>query len=233
MDERRPNPQQVLHAIREQDAQESHGKLKIFFGYAAGVGKTYAMLQAAHQARKNGVDVAVGYVERHTRPDTLALLDGLEQLPCKEMIYKGVSLKEFDLDAALKRNPQLLLVDELAHSNAAGCRHAKTIPGRRRTAAGWNRRIHHRQCPASGVPERSGGLHHRHIAVSERIPDRVFDSADQVELVDIEPADLIARLQARQGISEASRRSGLWVISSPWKTWRPCAKSPCGARRTV
>ena len=82
MDERRPNPQQVLHAIREQDAQESHGKLKIFFGYAAGVGKTYAMLQAAHQARKNGVDVAVGYVERHTRPDTLALLDGLEQLPC-------------------------------------------------------------------------------------------------------------------------------------------------------
>lgn len=119
MEERRPNPQQVLHAIREQDDQESHGKLKIFFGYAAGVGKTYAMLQAAHQARKNGVDVAVGYVERHTRPDTLALLDGLEQLPCKEMIYKGVSLKEFDLDAALKRKPQLLLVDELAHSNAA------------------------------------------------------------------------------------------------------------------
>ena len=80
MEERRPNPQQVLHAIREQDDQESHGKLKIFFGYAAGVGKTYAMLQAAHQARKNGVDVAVGYVERHTRPDTLALLDGLEDV---------------------------------------------------------------------------------------------------------------------------------------------------------
>ena len=155
MDERRPNPQQVLHAIREQDAQESHGKLKIFFGYAAGVGKTYAMLQAAHQARKNGVDVAVGYVERHTRPDTLALLDGLEQLPCKEMIYKGVSLKEFDLDAALKRKPQLLLVDE-----RGGLPAREEIPGCRRTAAGWNRRIHHRQCPASGVPERSGGLHH-------------------------------------------------------------------------
>ena len=125
MDERRPNPQQVLHAIREQDAQESHGKLKIFFGYAAGVGKTYAMLQAAHQARKNGVDVAVGYVERHTRPDTLALLDGLEQLPNKESPYKNITLREVDLDGALARKPQLILVDELAHTNAAGSRHRK------------------------------------------------------------------------------------------------------------
>ena len=195
MDERRPNPQQVLHAIREQDAQESHGKLKIFFGYAAGVGKTYAMLQAAHQARKNGVDVAVGYVERHTRPDTLALLDGLEQLPCKEMIYKGVSLKEFDLDAALKRNPQLLLVDELAHSNAAGCRHAKRYQDveellRAGIDVYTTVNVQHLESLNDLVASIT------HIAVSERIPDRVFDSAEQVELVDIEPADLIARLQA-------------------------------------
>lgn len=90
------------------------GRLKIFFGYAAGVGKTYAMLEAAHQAQKQGIDVVVGYVEPHARPDTLALLDGLEVLPCKEMDYRGIKLREFDLDGALQRRPQLILVDELA-----------------------------------------------------------------------------------------------------------------------
>ena len=108
-----------------QTEERQRGSLKIFFGYAAGVGKTYAMLEAAHSAARQGVDVAVGYIERHTRPDTLALLDGLEQLPNKTVEYKGIRLKEFDLDGALKRHPQLLLVDELAHSNAAGCRHVK------------------------------------------------------------------------------------------------------------
>ena len=101
------------------------GRLKIFFGYAAGVGKTYAMLEAAHRAKDQGLDVVVGYIERHTRPDTLALLDGLEQLPNRRIDYKGIQLGEFDLDAALQRRPQILLVDELAHSNAAGCRHSK------------------------------------------------------------------------------------------------------------
>ncbi len=101
------------------------GKLKIFFGYAAGVGKTYAMLQAAHQAQKEGLDVVVGYVEQHARPDTLALLNGLEILPCREIDYRGIKLKEFDLDQALQRRPQLILVDELAHNNAQGCRHTK------------------------------------------------------------------------------------------------------------
>lgn len=94
------------------------GKLKIFFGYAAGVGKTYAMLEAAHQVQREGIDVVVGYVEPHARPDTLALLDGLEVLPCKEISYRGIELKEFDLDMALQRKPQLILVDELAHNNA-------------------------------------------------------------------------------------------------------------------
>ena len=101
------------------------GRLKIFFGYAAGVGKTYAMLEAAHLAQKQGVDVVVGYVERHARPDTLALLDGLEQLPTRTVAYRGIELREFDIDAALERRPQLILVDELAHSNAAGSRHLK------------------------------------------------------------------------------------------------------------
>ncbi len=94
------------------------GRLKIFFGYAAGVGKTYAMLEAAHQAQKEGIDVVVGYVEPHARPDTLALLDGLETLQPAETNYRGIILREFDLDLALQRNPQLILVDELAHTNA-------------------------------------------------------------------------------------------------------------------
>ena len=103
-----------------QETMPEPGRLKIFFGYAAGVGKTYAMLEAAHQAKAAGMDVVVGYVERHTRPDTLALLDGLEILPCREMEYRGIRLQELDLDGALARHPQLILVDELAHSNAPG-----------------------------------------------------------------------------------------------------------------
>ena len=101
------------------------GRLKIFFGYAAGVGKTYAMLEIAHRAQKEGIDVVVGYVEPHARPDTLALLDGLEMLPPAEIEYHGIRLREFDLDTALQRKPQLILVDELAHTNAPGSRHIK------------------------------------------------------------------------------------------------------------
>ena len=98
MEDEKRDPQRFLRELSQQ-TDEKKGKLKIFFGYAAGVGKTYAMLKAAHRAKRDGVDVVVGYVERHVRPDTLALLDGLEQLPCKELDYKGIHLKEFDLDA--------------------------------------------------------------------------------------------------------------------------------------
>src|SRR5260370_42097763 len=99
--------------------------MKVFFGYAAGVGKTYAMLEAASRERAEGVDLVVGYVEPHNRPETEALLEGLEILPPRLVSYRGVNLKEFDLDAALARRPQLILVDELAHTNAEGLRHAK------------------------------------------------------------------------------------------------------------
>ena len=171
------------------------GRLKIFFGYAAGVGKTYAMLKAAHRAKDQGVDVAVGYVEKHTRPDTLALLDGLEQLPTLKVEYKGIVLNEFDLDAALKRRPQLLLVDELAHSNAAGCRHTKRYQDveellRAGIDVYTTVNVQHLESLNDLVASIT------QVAVSERIPDSVFDSADQVELVDIEPDDLILRLQA-------------------------------------
>ena len=195
MEEQRPDPQQLLHSIKRQEIHTKQGKLKIFFGYAAGVGKTYSMLQAAHQAKTAGRDVVVGYVERHIRPETLALLDGLEQLPCKEVEYRGVALKEFDIDAALRRRPQLILVDELAHSNAAGSRHAKRYQDveellRAGIDVYTTVNVQHLESLNDLVESIT------HVAVSERIPDRIFDSADQVELVDIEPADLIARLQA-------------------------------------
>ncbi len=195
MEDQRPSPQQLLYDIQKQQDQVNQGKLKIFFGYAAGVGKTYAMLQAAHQAKDDGIDVVVGYVERHVRPDTLALLDGLEQLPCKEVTYKGVVLKEFDLDAALARKPKLILVDELAHSNAAGCRHAKRYQDveellRAGIDVYTTVNVQHMESLHDLVASITG------VTVSERIPDRVFDSATQIKLVDIEPADLITRLQA-------------------------------------
>ena len=171
------------------------GRLKIFFGYAAGVGKTYAMLEAAHQAQKEGVDVVVGYVEPHARPDTLALLEGLEVLSCREVDYRGIRLREFDLDGALARRPQLILVDELAHSNAPGCRHTKRYQDvEELLQAGINVyttvNVQHLESLNDLVTSITG------IVVNERIPDHVFDRANQVELVDIAPADLETRLEA-------------------------------------
>lgn len=175
--------------------QKESGELKIFFGYAAGVGKTYAMLEAAHQAKEEGVDVVVGYVERHTRPDTLALLEGLEILPCKEINYRGIRLKEFDLDRALERKPALILVDELAHSNARGSRHMKRYQDieellRAGIDVYTSMNVQHLESLNDLVSSITG------VVVNERVPDYVFDLADQVELVDIEPSDLVKRLRA-------------------------------------
>ena len=121
--EKRPDPDRLLHQVQREDAPPAgRGRLKIFFGYAAGVGKTFAMLEAAHEAKKEGADVVAGCIEPHTCPETMARLKGLELLPPRQVEYKGALLEEFDLDAALARRPQLLLVDELAHTNAAGSR---------------------------------------------------------------------------------------------------------------
>ena len=184
------------------------GKLKIFFGYAAGVGKTYAMLEAAHQAQKEGMDVVVGYVEPHARPDTLALLEGLESLPCKEIDYRGIKLKEFDLDRALQRKPQLILVDELAHNNAQGCRHTKRYQDvEELLQAGINVyttvNVQHLESLNDLVSSITG------IAVNERIPDHVFDRANQVELVDIEPDELVKRLQMGKVYRERQAKQAL------------------------
>ena len=192
-DEYRPDSETLLRELRQTEDQ-SGGRLKIFFGYAAGVGKTYAMLEAAHRAKEAGVDVVAGYIEPHTRPETTTLLDGLEQLPAKIIPYKGMELREFDLDAALKRHPQLILVDELAHTNAEGSRHVKRYQDvQELLRAGINVyttvNVQHLESLNDKVAAITG------VSVAERIPDSVFDSADQVELVDLEPADLLERLR--------------------------------------
>ena len=184
------------------------GRLKIFFGYAAGVGKTYAMLEAAHQAKKEGIDVVVGYVEPHARPDTLALLTGLEVLPNQVIDYRGIQLREFDLDQALRRKPQLILVDELAHNNAQGCRHTKRYQDvEELLQAGINVyttvNVQHLESLNDLVSSITG------VTVQERIPDRVFDRASQVELVDIAPNELIKRLQAGKVYREHQARQAL------------------------
>ncbi len=184
------------------------GRLKIFFGYAAGVGKTYAMLEAAHQAKKEGIDVVVGYVEPHARPDTLALLTGLEVLPNQMIDYRGIQLREFDLDQALQRKPQLILVDELAHNNAQGCRHTKRYQDvEELLQAGINVyttvNVQHLESLNDLVSSITG------ITVNERIPDHVFDRASQVELVDIEPDELVKRLQTGKVYRERQVKQAL------------------------
>ena len=195
MSENRPNPDELLQKINDEEKENRKGKLKVFFGYAAGVGKTYAMLDAAHTAKKAGIDVVVGYIEPHTRPETLALLDGLEILPTLEIEYKGIILNEFDLDEALKRNPQLILVDELAHTNAEGKRHRKRYSDIEELLnAGIDVyttvNVQHIESLNDIVSSIT------HVIVNERVPDRFFNDAFQVELIDIEPSDLIERLNA-------------------------------------
>jgi two-component system, OmpR family, sensor histidine kinase KdpD len=195
MNETRPNPEELLKKINEEELENKRGKLKIFFGYAAGVGKTYAMLDAAHAAKKVGVDVVVGYIEPHTRPETLALLDGLELLPKLEVEYKGITLKEFDLDGALERKPELILVDELAHTNAQGLRHKKRYSDIEELLSEGidvytTVNVQHIESLNDIVASIT------HVVVKERVPDRFFNDAFQVELIDIEPSDLIDRLNA-------------------------------------
>ncbi len=194
MEDPRANPEALLRKIKDEALSEQRGHLKIFFGYAAGVGKTYAMLQAAQEAKRRGVDVVAGYVEPHARPQTSALLDGLEQLGNLPVSHKGITVQEFDLDAAIRRHPQLILVDELAHSNAEGCRHTKRYQDvDELLKAGIDVyttvNVQHIESLNDIVASITG------ISVRERIPDKVFDRADQVELVDIEPEELIERLK--------------------------------------
>lgn len=194
METPRQDPEILLRAIKKDEANAHRGHLKIFFGYAAGVGKTYAMLKAAHSAKQNGIDVVAGYVEPHARPATSALLNGLECLPAKRLLQSGIAVNEFDLDAALARRPQLILVDELAHTNAEGSRHTKRYQDiEELLKAGIDVyttvNVQHIESLNDMVASITG------VLVRERIPDSVFDNAQQVKLVDIEPEELLERLR--------------------------------------
>ena len=174
--------------------QEGRGRLKIFLGAAPGVGKTYEMLSSAQDKRREGVDVAVGVVEPHGRRETEALLNGLEVIPRREVEYKGHRLTEMDLDAILKRRPALVLVDELAHTNAPGSRHPKRyLDVEELIAAGIDvyttLNIQHVESLNDVVARIT------RIRVRETVPDSILDQADEIEVVDLSPDDLIQRLR--------------------------------------
>ncbi|MEP7313030.1 MAG: sensor histidine kinase KdpD [Pseudomonadota bacterium] len=197
MTELRPDPDQLLARVQAEEARARRGRLRIFFGATAGVGKTYAMLEAARAARAAGTDVVVGYVQLHGRMETERLLEGLEQLPTQSIRYRGIVRKEFDLDAALRRRPAILLVDELAHSNIEGGdpppRHAKRWQDIEELLDDginvWTTvNVQHLESLNDLVAQITG------VRQSETLPDRIFDEADEVELIDLPPDDLLARL---------------------------------------
>jgi two-component system sensor histidine kinase KdpD len=190
--ERRANPDELLKHIKAEEL--GRGKLKIFLGYAAGVGKTYAMLEAAHQRKAQGVDVAAGYVETHKCAETEKLLEGIDVLPRKQVEYRGVTLPELDVDAVLKRRPQLVLVDEFAHSNAPGSRHPKRYQDVEEildagidVCTTFN--IQHLESLNDVVGQVTG------VIVRETVPDSLIDQASEIEVIDLPPDELLNRLQ--------------------------------------
>src|SRR5215469_14945110 len=199
MAEARPDPDQLLERVNAEEARERRGRLRIFFGASAGVGKTYAMLEAAHNVLASGTDVVVGYVEPHGRVETERLLEGLPRLPPLPVSYRGIVRLEFDLDSALARRPEILLVDELAHSNIIGGEPAPRHPKRWQDieellAAGisvWTTvNVQHLESLNDLIFQTTG------VRQRETLPDHVFDDADDIELIDLPPDDLIARLHA-------------------------------------
>lgn len=191
----RPDPDVLLLQLQQQAEQGARGKLRIYFGANAGVGKTYAMLSAAQRESKAGREVLVGVVETHGRSETAELLAGLAQLPLRQVPYRDRTLQEFDLDAALARKPAVLLVDELAHSNVDGSRHPKRWQDvQELLEAGidvWSAvNVQHLESLNGTVGAITG------IRVNETVPDTVLDDADEIILVDVTPDELMARLKA-------------------------------------
>ena len=189
----RPNPDELLVRVQSEEARINRGKLKIFLGYAAGVGKTYAMLEDAGR-RKYDTDLVVGIVETHKRQETMALLVGLEVVPIKNVPYRGVTIPEMDIDAVLARHPQLALVDELAHTNAPGSRHPKRYQDVLELLDSGidvytTLNIQHVESLRDTVEQITG------VSMHETIPDTVIDAADEIRLVDLPPDELLKRLQ--------------------------------------
>lgn len=194
MTEDRPNPDALLAEVQQQESRKNRGKLKVFFGMSAGVGKTYAMLEEARKRASEGADVLIGYAEPHIRPETESLLLGMEILPYRIIEHRGAKLKELDLDAAIARKPAVLCVDELAHTNAPGMRHPKRWQD---VAELLDAGIHvyttlnvqHLESVNDLVQRITG------VRVRETLPDVVLEQADEVELVDIAPNELLERFR--------------------------------------
>ena len=189
----RPDPDALLAGLGP-DTSGKAGRLKIFFGYAAGVGKTYAMLDEARELLKCGVDVVIGYIEPHTRPETTHLAEGLPRIPPKSIPYRNMTLREFDLDAALSRKPQLILVDELAHTNAGGVRNRKRYQDVEELLnAGIDVfttvNVQHIESLNDIVENITK------VKVQETVPDAIFERADKIKLVDVEPDELLRRFE--------------------------------------
>jgi len=218
--DRRPDPDALLAKVDEEEPSSARGRLRIFFGASAGVGKTYAMLQAAQERRAENVDVVVGHVETHGRPETAALLEGLTAVPSRPVRYRGRLLEEFDLDAALARKPRILLLDELAHTNAPGSRHERRYQDAEELLrAGIDvyttLNVQHLESLNDLVAQVTG------IVVRETVPDSVLEAADEVELIDLPPDELLARLrdgkvyipeQAERAMSGFFRKANLIAL---------------------
>ena len=220
MEIKRPNPDALLKNVQEEEAREQRARLKIFFGMAPGVGKTYAMLQEARIRKAEGIDVVAGVVETHGRAETIAMVEGMDFLPKKNLPYRGIQQEEFDLEAAIKRRPALILMDELAHTNIQGSLHAKR----------WQDvvdlldagidvfttvNVQHLESLKEVVAQITG------VLVRESIPDTLLKRADQIELVDIPPEDLLVRLregkvyvpeQAQHAVERFFRKGNLLAL---------------------
>jgi len=189
----RPDPESLLASIKKDEEESSKGKLKVFFGMSAGVGKTYAMLKAAHKLKDDGADVVAGYVETHRRAETDELVKGLEVIPRISIDHHGLTVEEFNIDDVLERKPEVVLVDELAHSNAAGSRHNKRYQDVIELLDhGINvyttLNVQHLESQADVVEQITG------VKIREILPDSILDRADSIELIDISPEGLLKRL---------------------------------------
>ncbi|MBF0208911.1 MAG: sensor histidine kinase KdpD, partial [Oligoflexia bacterium] len=188
-------PDELLKIITNRESGSSEGRLKIFLGMVAGVGKTYSMLTNAHDLKKNGIDVVVGYIETHGRKETEALLAGLEIVPRKGILYKEKTFYEMDTDAIIKRAPHLVLVDEIAHTNIPGSRHLKRYQDVEEILASGisvysTLNIQHIESLADTVREITN------IEIREKIPDSIIDRSNEIVLIDLAPGQVIDRLNA-------------------------------------
>ena len=218
--EERPDPDALLRRVQAEEGRQARASLKIFFGYAPGIGKTFTMLESALRLQAAGVDVAVGCVETHGRAETAALLAGLEILPLREVAYRGTTLAEFDLDLALARRPAVLILDELAHANAPGSRHRKR----------WQDVLEllengidvHTTLNVQHVESLNDVISQiTYVRVRETVPDSILERADELEVVDLPPDELLERLkdgkvyipeQASRAVDHFFRRGNLLAL---------------------